>query len=84
MGSCYAPALLRVIGKISLTVEVGLFADDLDGVLVGTDGSVASESVENQFGNVFMDSDFFSGTLIKSDLCHLLINIFFNDYFPSD
>jgi len=36
MRGCKSTRLLRVIGKIGLTVFVGCGADDLDGVFVGT------------------------------------------------
>ena len=41
-----AAGLLGVIGEVGLRVEVGVVADDLDGVLVGADGAVRAEAVE--------------------------------------
>ena len=42
----HAAGLLRVILKVGLGVLVGVVADDLDGVLVGADGSVRAEAPE--------------------------------------
>ena len=39
--------LLRVVDEVALGEEVCLLADDLDGVLVGTDGPVGAEAVED-------------------------------------
>ena len=39
--------LLRVVDEVALHEAVGLFADDLDRVLVGTDGAVAAEAPEH-------------------------------------
>ena len=41
-----AARLLRVVREVSLAILVGGFADDLDGVLVGSHRTVGSESVE--------------------------------------
>ena len=38
--------LLRVVNEVALRVVIGVFADDLDGVLVGADGAVGPEAVE--------------------------------------
>ena len=38
---------LRVVDEVALGVVVGLFTDDLDGVLVGADGAVGTESEED-------------------------------------
>ena len=38
--------LLGVVGEVGLAVLVGVVADDLHGVLVGTDGTVRTETVE--------------------------------------
>ena len=38
--------LLGIVNEVALGVVVGLFADDLDGVLVGADGAIRAESVE--------------------------------------
>ena len=46
MADSYASRLLGVIAVITLSIEVCLSADDLDGVLVRSDGPVRSESVE--------------------------------------
>ena len=40
------PGLLRVIDEVALDVVVGVLADDLDGVLVGPDGAVGAQAVE--------------------------------------
>ena len=41
------PGLLRVIDEVRLHVDVGVLADDLDGVLVGADRPVGAEAVEH-------------------------------------
>ena len=41
-----AAGLLGVVLEVGLDELVGVIADDLDGVLVGTDGSVAAETPE--------------------------------------
>ncbi len=38
--------LLRVVHEVALRVVLRVFADDLDGVLVGADGSVRAQAVE--------------------------------------
>ena len=38
--------LLRVVGEVALCVHIGVVADDLDGVLVGTYGTVSAEAPE--------------------------------------
>ena len=38
--------LLRVVDEVALRVVVGLFADDLDGVLVGAHGAIGAQAVE--------------------------------------
>ena len=47
MGDRHRPRLLRVVHEVSLHVEVGFFADDLDRILVGADRSVCSEAEED-------------------------------------
>ncbi len=42
------PRLLRVVDEVALHVPIGLLADDLDGVLVGADGAVGAEAVEER------------------------------------
>ena len=44
----HGAGLLRVVNEVALGVVVGLFADDLDGVLVGADGAICAESVEQR------------------------------------
>ncbi len=46
MGHGNTAGLLGVIGKISLSIELGLVADDLDGGLVGTNGTVGTQAPE--------------------------------------
>ena len=46
MGNGDTARLLRVILEVSLNVLVGVVADDLDGVLVRTDGTVAAQTPE--------------------------------------
>ena len=41
-----AAGLLRVIVEVGLAIFLRVASDDLDGVLVGADGAVGSESVE--------------------------------------
>ena len=43
------PRFLRVISKISLAILIGGFADDHDGVLIGTYGSIGTQSVKFAF-----------------------------------
>ena len=38
---------LGVIDEVALGVEVGVFADDFDGVLVGADGAVGAQAEED-------------------------------------
>ena len=38
--------LLRIVDEVALGEVVGLFADDLDGVLVRADGAIRAQSVE--------------------------------------
>ena len=42
-----AAGLLGVVGEVALRVHVGVVADDLDGVLVGADGTVGTQAVEH-------------------------------------
>ncbi len=46
--------LLGVINKVALRVEIRLFADDLDGVLVGAHGAVGAEAEEHGIGDAGM------------------------------
>ena len=46
VGNGHAAGLLTVVLEVSLNILVGVVADDLDGVLVGSDGSVAAETPE--------------------------------------
>ena len=46
VGYGQAARLLGVIGEVALCVHVGVVADDLDGVLVGADGAVCTETPE--------------------------------------
>ena len=46
MGHCDTAGLLGVIVEVSLSVHVSVVADDLDGVLVGTDSTVCAETPE--------------------------------------
>ena len=47
MGNGHGAGFFGVVDKIALGRVVGLGADDLDGVLVGTDGTVGTETVEH-------------------------------------
>ena len=42
-----AAALLGVVGEVRLSVQIGVVADDLDGVLVRSDGAVRTEPPEH-------------------------------------
>ena len=46
MGLGDAEGFLGVVFEIRLSVHAGKVADDMDGILVGTDGTVAAESPE--------------------------------------
>ena len=46
MGDGNAAGLLGVILEVSLSFHVSMVADDLDGVLVGTDSTVSAQSPE--------------------------------------
>ena len=46
VGDGQAAGFLGVIGEVALRVQVGVIADNLDGVLVGADGAVAAQAVE--------------------------------------
>ncbi len=41
-----AAGLLGVIGKVTLSVHIGMIADDLYGVLVGANGTVGTQAIE--------------------------------------
>ena len=43
----HRPGFLRVVDEVALSVMVGRFTDDLDGVLVRTDRAVGPEPIEN-------------------------------------
>ena len=47
MGNGDRPGLARVVDEIALRMQVCLFADDLDAVLVGTDGAVGTQAIEH-------------------------------------
>ena len=47
VGNGYAAGLFRVVSKITLGVEVGVVADDFNGVLVCSDGAVGAETPEH-------------------------------------
>ena len=49
----YAAGLLGVVLEVSLYELVGVVADDLDGVLVRTNGTVAAETPELALGRAF-------------------------------
>ena len=46
VGYGQAAGLFGVIGEVALCVHIGVVADDLDGVLVGTDGTVCAQTPE--------------------------------------
>ena len=46
MGNRQAAGLLGVVCEVSLSVHIGVVADDLDGVLVGANGAVRAEAIE--------------------------------------
>ena len=46
VGNGDAAGLLGVIGEVALRVHVGVVADDLDGLLVGADGTVGTQTPE--------------------------------------
>ncbi len=48
MRDSHRAGFLGVVHEISLRVVVGVFSDDLDGVLVCADGAVGTESVEER------------------------------------
>ena len=52
--ACEAARFLRVVGEISLTIFVGVVADDFYGVLVSTDSAVSAETVELGFESRFV------------------------------
>ncbi len=43
---------LGVISEVRLRIIISVFADDLNGALIGADGSVAADTVENQLAHV--------------------------------
>ncbi len=54
--------LLGVVDEVALGVVVGLFADDLDGVLVGTDGAVGTQTPEDGSHSILgLDVEWFDG-----------------------
>lgn len=42
----YAARLLRVVSEICLCIQVGVVADDLDGVLVSANGTICTQTPE--------------------------------------
>ena len=56
VGYGYTAGLLRVILEVSLNILVGMVADNLDGVLVCADGSVAAETPELALDGAFCSS----------------------------
>ena len=44
VGYSQTAGLLGVVGEVALSVHIGVVADDLDGVLVGTDSTVRTEA----------------------------------------
>ena len=52
VGNRDGPRLLRVVNEIPLGEIVRLLADDLDGVLVGTDGSIRPQAVKDGAGHI--------------------------------
>ena len=65
-----AAALLGVVVEVGLGIQVGVGADDLDGVLVGADGAVGAEAVELALGGAGLDyGDFFlDGEALEGDV----------------
>ena len=49
----HAAGLLGVVLEVGLHILVGMVADDLDGVLVGADGTVAAETPELALDGAF-------------------------------
>ena len=49
----HGAGLLGVVDEVGLGVVAGLFADDLDGVLVGADGAVGTEAEEHRLVDAF-------------------------------
>ena len=47
--------LVGIIGKVTLDVHVGVVADDLDGVVVGTDSSIRAKTPEHALGGALRD-----------------------------
>ena len=45
---------VRIVNKIALRVQTGIFGDDLDAVLVGSDGAVGAQSVEDRTGDIVL------------------------------
>ena len=54
VGAGVAAGLLRVIVEVGLAVLLRVASDDLDGVLVGADSAVGSESVELALGRAWL------------------------------
>ena len=46
MGNCEAAGLLGVVGEVGLGIEIGVVANDLDGLLVCTNGTVSAKAEE--------------------------------------
>ena len=66
-----AAGLLRVVLEVGLDILVGMVADDLDGVLVGTDGSVAAQTPELALDGAF-GGRVGSKALIQREVGHIV------------
>jgi len=46
-------SLVGAVGKVTLRVHISVPADDLDGVLVGANGTVTADTIEHALGGPF-------------------------------
>ncbi len=52
MGSCRRSGFFGIVHKVTLRIVVRIFADNFDGIFIGTDRSVRTETVEYGAHNV--------------------------------
>ena len=65
--------LLRVVDEVALSVVVGVFADDLDRVLVRAHGAIRAEAVEHGSHHV-VGLDGKIGIVIEAGMAHVVMN----------
>ncbi len=67
----HTAGLLGIIIKVCLCIHIGVVADDLDGVLIGADRTVCTQTPEFTVGRSFRSRDQRS-TGLKRQVCHVI------------